>query len=48
MTLVVEAIDLRKNYVLGKVPVEALRGVNLKVETGDLLAVLGPLGLGSA
>jgi hypothetical protein len=30
---VVEAIDVKKTYMLGKIPVEALRGVNLKVET---------------
>jgi hypothetical protein len=29
---VVEAINLKKTYMLGKVPVEALRDVNLKVE----------------
>jgi putative ABC transport system ATP-binding protein len=45
---VVEAVDLKKIYMLGKVPVEALRGVNLKVESGDFLAVLGPSGSGKS
>ena len=48
MTAVVEAVDLKKTYMLGKVPVEALRGVNLKVEKGDFLAVLGPSGSGKS
>ena len=45
---VVEAIKVTKTYMLGKVPVEALRGVNLKVETGDFLAILGPSGSGKS
>jgi putative ABC transport system ATP-binding protein len=48
MTNVVGAIDLRKTYMLGKVPVEALQGVNLKVEPGDFLAILGPSGSGKS
>jgi len=48
MSAVVEAVDLKKTYMLGKVPVEALRGVNLKVEKGDFLAVLGPSGSGKS
>jgi putative ABC transport system ATP-binding protein len=47
-TLVVEAIDLKKTYMLGKVPVEALRGVNLKVEKGEFLSILGPSGSGKS
>ena len=34
--------------MLGKVPVEALRGVNLKVEEGDFVAILGPSGSGKS
>jgi putative ABC transport system ATP-binding protein len=48
MATIVEAVDLKKTYMLGKVPVEALQGVNLKVENGDFLAVLGPSGSGKS
>ncbi|MGB9671870.1 MAG: ABC transporter ATP-binding protein [Candidatus Bathyarchaeales archaeon] len=48
MATIVEAVNLRKIYMLGKVPVEALRGVNLKVEEGEFLAVLGPSGSGKS
>jgi putative ABC transport system ATP-binding protein len=47
-TPVVETTNLKKTYVLGKVPVNALRGVNLKVEKGDFLAILGPSGSGKS
>jgi len=48
MVAIVEAVNLKKTYLLGKIPVEALRGVNLKVENGDFLAVLGPSGSGKS
>ena len=48
MPTIVQTINLKKTYMLGKVPVEALRGVNLKVESGDFLAVLGPSGSGKS
>lgn len=47
-TPIVETADLKKTYILGKVPVNALRGVNLKVEKGDFLAILGPSGSGKS
>lgn len=45
---IVEAIDVKKTYMLGKVPVDALRGVNLTVETGDFVSILGPSGSGKS
>jgi putative ABC transport system ATP-binding protein len=45
---IVEAVNVKKTYLLGKVPVNALRGVNLRVEDGDFLAVLGPSGSGKS
>jgi putative ABC transport system ATP-binding protein len=48
MTTIVEAINLKKTYMLGKVPVDALRGVDLKVEKGDFLSILGPSGSGKS
>jgi len=47
-TPVVETTSLHKTYLLGKVPVEALRGVDLKIEKGDFLAILGPSGSGKS
>jgi len=34
--------------MLGNIPVNALRGINLKVEKGDFLAILGPSGSGKS
>ncbi|MCS7096463.1 MAG: ABC transporter ATP-binding protein [Candidatus Bathyarchaeota archaeon] len=48
MAVIVEAVELKKTYMLGKVPVEALRGVNLKVEEGEFLSILGPSGSGKS
>jgi putative ABC transport system ATP-binding protein len=48
VTTIVEAVKLEKTYMLGKVTVNALRGVNLKVEMGDFVSILGPSGSGKS
>ncbi|MCS7364905.1 MAG: ABC transporter ATP-binding protein [archaeon GB-1867-035] len=42
----VELFDVRKDYFLGKIRVPALRGVNLKVLSGDFISIVGPSGSG--
>jgi len=43
---IVIARDLTKNYESGDVEVRALRGVNLDVKKGEMVAVMGPSGCG--
>jgi putative ABC transport system ATP-binding protein len=40
--------DIRKVYDTGKVKVEALKGIDLSVASGDFLAVVGPSGSGKS
>jgi putative ABC transport system ATP-binding protein len=44
----IEVRDLRKIYHLGDVDVHALRGVNLTVERGEFVVLMGPSGSGKS
>jgi putative ABC transport system ATP-binding protein len=45
---IIEVRDLHKVYQMGKVSVPALRGVDLRVEAGDFLTIVGPSGSGKS
>jgi ABC-type Fe3+/spermidine/putrescine transport system ATPase subunit len=45
---IIEIRSLRKIYRVGKVDVEALRGVDLSVGSGEFLSIVGPSGSGKS
>jgi putative ABC transport system ATP-binding protein len=48
MAAIAKVIDLVKVYDMGAVRVPALRGVSLKFEDGDFIALMGPSGSGKS
>lgn len=46
--VVVRVVDVTRRYFMGKVEVNALRGINLLVARGEFLSIMGPSGCGKS
>ena len=47
MAAIVEVQDLIKNYYMGDVTVNVLKGLDLAFEEGDFVSLMGPSGSGN-
>lgn len=43
---IIEAMGIQKTYDTGKIKVNALKGINLAIHRGEMVAVMGPSGCG--
>ena len=48
MDYVIETIGVTKTYMSGGRPLEVLKGIDLKVEPGEFMAIMGPSGSGKS
>jgi len=44
--VIVRTIDLKKTYMLGKIPLPVLKGIDLEILKGEYISIMGPSGSG--
>ena len=48
MKNILEALDVKKTYKVGKIEVAALQGVSMKMREGEFISIMGPSGCGKS
>ena len=43
---IIETVNLKRSFEMGTQTVEALKGIDLKVKSGEFIAIMGPSGSG--
>ena len=43
---IVRTINVRKSYMLGKVPLDVLKGIDIEIHRGEYISIMGPSGSG--
>jgi putative ABC transport system ATP-binding protein len=46
--MLIEIIDLKKNYLLGDTEIPVIHGINLNIEKNEYVAIMGPSGSGKS
>jgi putative ABC transport system ATP-binding protein len=44
--MIIETIDLKRNFTVGSEEIQALKGINLSIDKGEFVSIMGPSGSG--